>query len=260
MLAHHYVQLLKSPLIPAGCCILRCCSCSPCGRTYSCCKGLCLVPACFLWVLMLTFSELFLSWTYLPSRSISSMLILPVAEACWDIWKLLLLLLPLILPVPIPLVPLPESSSASIRFLLPREERVSEVLLLLLLEVARETVTREEGLGESFNLNTTKKTFELTHPKNHKATISSSNQTVMWSKADSILTLYVKRTAYMRRRGLPISEECSRSMTTWHGKQCYWKQHRSLNPSLQYSYYLTHYSWAPWFKTIEYKHLSKKMI
>lgn len=87
------------------------------------------------------------------------MLILPVAEACWDIWKLLLLLLPLILPVPIPLVPLPENSSASIRFLLPREERTSEVLLLLLLEVARETVTREEGLGESFNLNTTKQAF-----------------------------------------------------------------------------------------------------
>lgn len=117
-------------------------------------------PPCFLGILLtLTFSELFLSWTYLPSRSISSMLILPVAEACWDIWKLLLLLLPLILPVPIPLVPLPENSSASIRFLLPREERTSEVLLLLLLEVARETVTREEGLGESFNLNTTKQAF-----------------------------------------------------------------------------------------------------
>lgn len=86
------------------------------------------------------------------------MLILPVAEACWDIWKLLLLL-PLMLPVPIPLVPLPESSSVSSRFLLPREERMRDVLLLLLLEVARETVTREDGLGESFNLKTTTKHF-----------------------------------------------------------------------------------------------------
>lgn len=110
-------------------------------------------------LLTLTFSELFFSWTYFPSRSISSMLILPVAEACWDIWRLLLLLLPLILPVPIPLVPLPESSSASIRRLLPREERTSEVLLLLLLEVARETVTRDEGLGESFNLKTINQIF-----------------------------------------------------------------------------------------------------
>lgn len=85
----------------------------------------------------------------------------PVAEACWDIWKLLLLplVLPLLLPVPIPLVPLPESSSASTRFLLPREERTTEVLVLLLLEVALETVTREDGLGESFNLNAIRQTF-----------------------------------------------------------------------------------------------------
>lgn len=82
------------------------------------------------------------------------MLMLPVDEACWDVWKLLLLLLllPALLPVPIPLVPLPESSSASIRFLLPLEDRTTEALLLL--EVARETVIREDGLGDSFNLNT----------------------------------------------------------------------------------------------------------
>lgn len=133
------------------------------------------------------------------------MLILPVAEACWDIWKLLLLLLPLILPVPIPLVPLPESSSASIRFLLPREERISEVLLLLLLEVARETVTREEGLGESFSLNKNqasillkwkktkvKKFFFLAHSGNYthnKMQNTLSNQTVICPKADSSLTV-----------------------------------------------------------------------
>lgn len=151
-LAHHCVQLFKAHI--------NSCSMLHLEMLLRAAYHLNLAPPCFLWVLlMLTFSELFLSWTYLPSRSISSILILPVAEACWDIWKLLLLLLPLMLPVPIPLVPLPESSSASIRFLLPREERTSEVLLLLLLEVARETVTREEGLGESFNLNTTKNAF-----------------------------------------------------------------------------------------------------
>lgn len=74
------------------------------------------------------------------------MLTLPLAEACWDTWKLLLLAL---LPVPIPLELLPDSCSASIRFRFPRDERVNEELLL---EVARETVIREGGVGVSFNL------------------------------------------------------------------------------------------------------------
>lgn len=73
------------------------------------------------------------------------MLMLPLAEACWDTLKLLLLAL---LPVPIPLEPLPDSSS-SIRFRFPRDERVNEVPLL---EVARETVMRDGGVGVSFNL------------------------------------------------------------------------------------------------------------
>lgn len=136
------------------------------------------------------------------------MLILPVAEACWDIWKLLLLLLPLMLPVPMPLVPLPESSSVSRRFLLPREERTSEVLLLLLLEVARETVTRDAGLGESFNLNITKQT--MNSPRElHKGIIcckTLSDQTIMCPEAEGSLSVCVRRAVCKGRTGEPPSE------------------------------------------------------
>lgn len=71
------------------------------------------------------------------------MLISPEDSAFWDIWTLLLLLPPLLMPL------LPEDSSTSILFRLAREERVA---LARLLEVARDTVTLEEGLGDSFSL------------------------------------------------------------------------------------------------------------
>lgn len=99
----------------------------------------------------LTLSELFFSCTNLPSRSISSMLMLPEAEACWAMWKLLLLLV--LLPEPMPLEPVPSGSSTSSRFRLLRPGRPAmDTLLPLLLEVAREIVIRDEGLGDSFSL------------------------------------------------------------------------------------------------------------
>lgn len=55
---------------------------------------------------------------------------LPVAEAEWVILTLLLA----------------SDSSTSTRFLLPR------VVRMLRLDEARDTVTRDDGLGESFNL------------------------------------------------------------------------------------------------------------
>lgn len=96
----------------------------------------------------LTLSELFFSCTNLPSRSISSMLTLPEAEACWASWKLLLP------PPPAPtrLDPVPSGSSASSRLRLLRPERPAGDMLLPLLEVAREMVTRDDGLGDSFSL------------------------------------------------------------------------------------------------------------
>lgn len=69
------------------------------------------------------------------------MLMLPLAEACWLTWRLLPVLA-------LPLGVCPGSSSASARFLLPREERVPEVLE----DVARETVMRDGGLGDSLSL------------------------------------------------------------------------------------------------------------
>jgi hypothetical protein len=79
------------------------------------------------------------------------MLTLPMAEACWAKRKLLLLLL---LPEPMPLEPLPGDSSASSRrrLLRPSRPAVDTLLLPLLLDVAREMVTREDGLGDSFSL------------------------------------------------------------------------------------------------------------
>lgn len=73
------------------------------------------------------------------------MLMLPLAEACWLTWRLLPVLPP---PWALPLGVCPGSSSASARFLLPREERAPEVLE----EVARETVMRDGGLGDSLSL------------------------------------------------------------------------------------------------------------
>lgn len=65
-----------------------------------------------------------------PSTSISSMDTFPVAEAEWEMVTLLLA----------------SDSSTSILFLLPPAMRT------LRLDEARETVTREEGLGDSFSL------------------------------------------------------------------------------------------------------------
>lgn len=94
----------------------------------------------------LTFSELFLSCTNLPSGSTSSMPTLPEAEVCCARWK----------PPPLPPVPRPLGpelgSSASTRFRLLRPERPDACALPPLLRAAREMVTREEGLGDSFSL------------------------------------------------------------------------------------------------------------
>lgn len=77
------------------------------------------------------------------------MLMLPEAEVCWARWKL-----PLPPHAPMLLEPVPGGSSASSRLRLLRPERpaVAILLLLLLLEVALEMVTRDDGLGDSFNL------------------------------------------------------------------------------------------------------------
>ena len=93
-------------------------------------------------------SELFVSCTNLPSRSISSMLTLPEAEACCARWKL-----PPLLLEPRPLEPVPGGSSTSSRFRLLRPGRPAvDTLLPLLLVVAREMVIRDDGLGDSFSL------------------------------------------------------------------------------------------------------------
>lgn len=77
-----------------------------------------------------------------PSTSISSMDTFPVAEAEWEMVTLLLA----------------SDSSTSILFLLPPAVRT------LRLDEARETVTREEGLGESFSLGWGR---ERTHTHTH---------------------------------------------------------------------------------------------
>lgn len=78
------------------------------------------------------------------------MLTLPEAEACWARWKLRLLLPPP--PEVMPLEPVPSGSSTSSRLRLLRLERPAVDTLLPLLEVAREMVTRDDGLGDSFSL------------------------------------------------------------------------------------------------------------
>lgn len=99
----------------------------------------------------LTLSELFFSCTNLPSRSISSMLTLPEAEACCARWKLPPLLV--LLLEPRPLEPVPGGSCTSSRFRLLRPGRPAvDTLLPLLLVVAREMVIRDDGLGDSFSL------------------------------------------------------------------------------------------------------------
>lgn len=77
-----------------------------------------------------TCSELLCKRMNFPSTSSSSMQMLPVAEAAWAMLTLLLA----------------SDSSTSTRFLFPR------VVRTLRLEDARDTVTRDEGLGDSFNL------------------------------------------------------------------------------------------------------------
>lgn len=74
-----------------------------------------------------------------PSRSISSMLTLPVASAFWLIWTL---------------GTATAVASSSTRFLFVREVRE-----LLLLAVVRDTTTREDGLGDNFSLETTCRFF-----------------------------------------------------------------------------------------------------
>lgn len=78
------------------------------------------------------------------------MLMLPEAEACWAKWKLLLPLPPP--PEPLLLEPVPTGSSASSRRLLLRPKRPVMATLLPLLAAARETVIRDDGLGDSFSL------------------------------------------------------------------------------------------------------------
>lgn len=77
-----------------------------------------------------TCSEVFFKRMNFPSTSISSMDTFPVAEAEWEMVTLLLA----------------SDSSTLILFLLPPAVRT------LRLDEARETVTREEGLGDSFSL------------------------------------------------------------------------------------------------------------
>lgn len=73
------------------------------------------------------------------------MLTLPLAEACW-LTRRPLLLPPLLLATPLGVRP--NSSSASARFRFPRKERAPAALE----EVARETVMRDGGLGDSLSL------------------------------------------------------------------------------------------------------------
>ncbi len=87
-----------------------------------------------------TLSELFLRVTDFPSRSISSILTLPVASASWLIWTLGAMM---------------DASSSSTRFLLARVLREDVEVLLA---VARDTVTREDGLGDNFSLKETGRT------------------------------------------------------------------------------------------------------
>lgn len=85
-----------------------------------------------------TCSEVFFKRMNFPSTSISSIEIFPVAEAEWEMLTLLLA----------------SDSSTSILFLFPL------VVRTLRLDEARETVTREDGPGESLSLNWRKKKSE----------------------------------------------------------------------------------------------------
>lgn len=95
---------------------------------------------------MLTLSEEFLRRTNLPSRSTSSMFTTRVATDFWARREPLLTLKALLGE--------PEVSSVSSRrrLPLPWPTDMPTPLLLLLLEVAREMVTRDEGLGDSLSL------------------------------------------------------------------------------------------------------------
>lgn len=89
--------------------------------------------------LFFTCSEVFFKRINFPSTSISSMQTFPVAEAEWEMLTLLLA----------------SDSSTSTLFRFPL------VVRTLRLEDARDTVTREEGLGESFNLYRKSRTYGL---------------------------------------------------------------------------------------------------
>lgn len=89
--------------------------------------------------LFFTCSEVFFKRINFPSTSISSMQTFPVAEAEWEMLTLLLA----------------SDSSTSTLFRFPL------VVRTLRLEDARDTVTREDGLGESFSLHRKSRTLGL---------------------------------------------------------------------------------------------------
>lgn len=97
-------------------------------------------PGLRRWVDSFTCSEVFFKRINFPSTSISSMHTFPVAEAEWEMLTLLLA----------------SDSSTSTLFRFPL------VVRTLRLDEALDTVTREEGLGESFNLRG-KKTVRMEH-------------------------------------------------------------------------------------------------
>ena len=91
-----------------------------------------------------TSSELFFRVTDFPSKSISSIVTLPVASASWLMWIL---------------GALPTTdSSISTRFLFERVVREE-----LLLPVARETVTLADGLGDSWSLERGRANTQVIH-------------------------------------------------------------------------------------------------
>lgn len=89
-------------------------------------------------------SEEFLRRTNLPSRSTSTMFTTPVPTDCWASWEPLLTLEALLCE--------PGVSSVSSCQCLLRPHPTDMLLLLLLLKVAREMMTRDEGLGDSLSL------------------------------------------------------------------------------------------------------------
>lgn len=104
-----------------------------------------------------TLLESFLRVTLLPSRSSSSILIEPVASACWLMWKL---------------GAMGVSSSTSTRFLLARDEREE----LLLAATLRETMTLEGGLGDRFSLWRNMALIEINTARSCQSTLKFTKQ------------------------------------------------------------------------------------